>query len=237
MLKLLTATTLSLLLLSGFLGYKLYTAHQTDPMLTKVFPATCKSMQYDYSTSGFEGVINFETAKIMAENYKNDAAKAFITANGGGDVNTHVAPEDTRSVWFSFERLKNFLWHIENQNCLHNCGDSLGLRIYFGKYPDFKEVNATTLVGLETVPKEYANHHTLFMVPTYKNESNDNIDFYPGGNNCRTPFTASPTHSVAPENISTVHDASPYIFLMGTYEDAQNHGGLIPPGSATGTSF
>ena len=147
--------------------------------------------------------------------------------------------EDTKSVWFSLDRLKNFIWHIEEQNCANGCNDSLGLRIYFAKYPDLTAPAQAEFLDLIGVPKAYSNHHTLFMVPTYKNEKMENVDFFPGGKTCRLTFEQSPTvtRNLGGDINITVHPPTGYIFLTGTAEDAQNHGGLIPPGDPAGTSF
>lgn len=224
-------------------SYELYQINKLNKQITilsaKPHDPVCPTLKYDYSNADFEGIINYETAQAMANNYKSDKAKSFISTDAQTGTNAFVAEEDARSVWFSLDRLKNFIWHIENQNCNKGCKDSLGLRIYYAKYPDFNDPSQPGLLGLDNVPKSYAKHHTLFMVPTYKSENGVNVDFYPAGV-CRAPIASSPTHTVAPENISIVHDISPYIFLFdvsGGTGDPQNHGGLIPPGDAAGTAF
>ena len=233
----LLATTLLLAVVSGYLATRLFniTRLKTPPQ-----PTVCPALPYNYSTAGFEGVINYETAKALYTNYVNDDAKARISRKVKGRLDPFIEKEeDTKSVWFSLDRLKNFIWHIEEQNCANGCNDSLGMRIYFAKYPDLTDPGQTPLLGLIGLPQNYSNHHTLFMVPTYKDESGDNIDFYPGGKTCRTPFDQSPLQTFPPgsEPIVIPHLPSPYIFLMGTTQDAQNHGGLIPPGKPAGTSF
>jgi hypothetical protein len=189
----------------------------------------CPALNYDYSKDPFEGIINYETAIGISENYKNDLYKSTI--NTGGKTLQNQDP-DARSVWFSLDRLKNFIWHVEKANCDSGCNEaSLGLRIYFAKYPDLNNTNYT---GLKDVPKNYSNHHTLFMVPTYQNEKGYNVDFYPA-RGCRALFYKVPLNGIGeplPES-----DITPFLFLMGTGEEAQNHGGLIPPGEETGTSF
>lgn len=235
--KFLAAGTVLLLTLSGYLGYRVIKLKEAlDTEIKKHEPGLCLS--YDYSKGDFEGIINYETAQALAENYKNDKAKAWITTEAQTGMASFIAEEDTRSVWFSLDRLKNFIWHIEKQNCDSGCNETLGLRIYYAKYPDFKKPNPDQrLLGLIGLPPEYSNHHTLFMVPTYQNEKGDNVDFSPGV--CRAGFDKTPLIEIkggTDLNLKT-HRIDPQIFLMGTAPDAQNHGGLIPPGNSAGTSF
>ena len=228
--KFLLATTVLFATLSGYLYYKLI----RPPAPAKICPVS-----YDYSNGDSVGIINYETAEALANNYKNDSAKAFISTQGKSGVGKFIFEGDAKSVWFSLDRLKNFIWHIENQNCANGCNDTLGLRIYFAKYPDL--IN-TSYEGLADVPKNYSNHHTLFMVPTYKDKDNYDRDFYPG-TSCRTPLKSSPTHKgTGIDPNEDIHDPTPYIFLFDlsgatSISNSQNHGGLIPPGSSTGTGF
>jgi hypothetical protein len=235
--KFLLSSTVLLLILSGYLGYRVYelTHLQQDIAKTPLVKA-CTTLPYDYSNGDFEGIITYETAQQLFDNYKNDEKKSKIWPAGNTIVDRFIEKEeDSRSVWFSFDKLKRFLWNIEKQNC-QRCGDSLGLRIYFGKYPDLRNTN---IEDLATVPKGYSNHHTLFMVPTYRNENGQYIDFFPEGSTCRTPLKLSPTHPTGAEFFA--HDKVPYILLFdmsgGASPGSQNHGGLIPPGDATGSSF
>jgi hypothetical protein len=237
--KFLTITSVLLLAVSGYLGFEVYQLRHPQPPInkSKLAANTCPSMSYDYSHSSFEGIINYETAKGLFDNYNKDKKGMFVY-NGKEEV--LVPGEDSKSVWFSLDRLKNFIWHIENQNCENpnHCTDSLGLRIYFGRYPDLYHHQSVTEEGLNNVPKEYSFRHTLFMVPTYKDENTGIYrDFYPGGKDCRTALNLLPTHIFAEQIIT---DITPYIFLFdvsGPTGDSQNHGGLIPPGASTGNSF
>jgi hypothetical protein len=237
--KFLASAAVILLILSGYLGYRVYElTHPRKVIANTPLIKTCTSLPYDYSKGEFEGIITYETAQELFNNYKNDEGKSKIWPAGNNIANRFVEKEDdSRSVWFSFEKLKRFLWNIEKQNC-QKCGDSLGLRIYFGKYPDLKN---TTFEDLASVPKEYSNHHTVFMVPTYRNENGAYVDFYPEGETCRTPLKSSPIHPIPGEGLYA-HDKVPYILLFdmsgaAPSGNSQNHGGLIPPGDPAGTSF
>jgi hypothetical protein len=239
--NILTASTLVLLIVSGYLGYKLYTVtHPKETLVVRTSPTSSCPVSYDYSNGNFEGIINYETAMALYNNYKNDRWKANIWKKDTNPVAEFVDNPDARSVWFSVERLKNFIWHVEKQNCDSlGCNETLGMRIYFAKYPDLnnRNVNTEGWLGLDDVPNSYANHHTLFMVPTYQNKKGDNIDFYPVS--CKGSFYLAPKDLQVGtgEIFHLEHPVTPYIFLMGTGPDSQNHGGLIPPGDPTGTSF
>jgi hypothetical protein len=240
--NILTAITVLSLILSGYLGYKLYTVtHPPVTQIQKNGPITPSAkpcpIRTDYSNADFEGIINYETATLLANNYKNDLWKANIWKQDKSPVAEFVDNPDARSVWFSLERLKNFIWHVEKQNCDSlGYNETLGMRIYFAKYPELNLTGGGWL-GLDEVPKEYSNHHTLFMVPTYQNEKGNNVDFYPGI--CRASLDKAPLMQLkdSVENYGVQHAITQWIFLMGTGPDSQNHGSLIPPGSPSGTSF
>jgi hypothetical protein len=237
---LLIGISIALLALSGYLTYRVIALKKELEPLRIKHPRSCTSFNYDYSNVEFEGIINYTTAQSMADNYKNDYGKAYISSQD----QFAIEKPDTRSVWFSLDRLKKFIWNIERQNCLNGCAESLGLRIYFAKYPDLNNADALDsigLIGLIGVPKEYSNHHTLFMVPTYENDNGVNVDYYPGGD-CRAGFNEVPTikkfiADVDNPGVRDIPGPTPMIFDMGINEDAQNHGNLIPPGEATGTRF
>jgi hypothetical protein len=234
LIKFLTASTLLLLAFSGYLGYTLYKIKHPPA------PAQICPVSYDYNNGDPVGIINYETAQALYENYQNDRGKAFISGHDATGKLDGFIP-DTKSVWFSLDRLKNFIWHIENQNCSKPCHDTLGLRIYFAKYPDLSKLSDQNLLGLDEVPKEYSNQHTLFMVPTYKGKDGYDYDFYPDGKDCRTPIDKSPLIEVGQGEIKTMTHALSPIFLFdlntGTTSGSQNHGGLVPPNDPTGTSF
>jgi hypothetical protein len=94
--------------------------------------------------------------------------------------------EDANRIWFSLESLKNFIWQIEKAQCEQPCAKEkelkLGIRVYYGRYP----LDMHSAEGLRGLPKDYAEHHTLFMVPTFEDERGAQVDFDPWnwGTNC-----------------------------------------------------
>ena len=54
------------------------------------------------------GLISVEYAKIISENYAMDNGKKFIIKDG-----VVTSEEDARSVRFGFEKIKKYMWQIE----------------------------------------------------------------------------------------------------------------------------
>lgn len=220
--KILAAASVVLLVTSIVLGYQLYELRPREN--------TCLTLKYDYTNKPWTGQIDAKLAKVMADNYKADIQKSLISIN-----NTITSDSDARSVWFPLESIKSYIWDIERQSCLNACDpENLGLRIYFAKYPESSSPY-WTWPGLWKVKNEYANHHTIFMIPTYRNGGND-IDFDPwkGCGKLLPPGTI-----VNPlDNANSNKDKYVFYYVRSeTGGDGKNHGGLIPPGNPSGTSF
>jgi hypothetical protein len=192
---------------------------------------------FDHTLTRFNGV-NAETALMMSNNYKQIDQPLLQIPDGGDGI------EDANSIWFSLESLKNFIWKIEQASCGRNCANNLklGIRIYYGRYP-------TTMQPLfPSLGEDFAQHHTLFMVPTFQDFSNPQVhwDFDPwhwGNNNCR-PTTMSEyfAHGHRPFGsekslIFSIDENQYFRAADGTLSSALNHGGLIPPFNATGTGY
>lgn len=217
--KILIATNILLLITIAFLIY-FYSKCSNKRAEDKV-NQNCEACE-SYETIDWTGKIDEKIGKRLADNYKYSKEKNFIWDGG---VNTGV--EDTKSVWFPLKTIKKYIWEIETNNCRNNCNDSLGVRIYFGKYPETSDPMWDT-VGMSEFKVSYANHHTLFMVPTLYDATKDaHFDFNPWVPDCHhligTPYSSK--------------DAPRNPLLLGG--DAQNHGSLIPPRTRTeeGTAF
>lgn len=217
--KILIASNVVLLSIIFFQACK-PTVKEDDSNNTTCLKKICK----DYTDVPWRGSINAYFAQKIADNYKRDAAKKFIWYNGNNS-----GQEDARSIWFSLETLKKFIWQIEASNCNKGCNDSLGVRIYYARYPEAKDPIWKTF-NLQPAGK-YANHHTVFMVPTFwEQKSNLHYDFDPSLKVCHSPF-------------DTAISAKPTLLLFGFAGgatepgDAQNHGNLIPPDLSGSTSF
>lgn len=111
------------------------------------------------------------TATTMAANYTANCQNLLSERLGGEQP-------DARSVWFSLETLKEFVFNIEKSLCNQNCNQKLelGVRIYYAQYPDIAALRTTyTSIqnglslydDLQDINNRYGKNHTLFMVPTY----------------------------------------------------------------------
>jgi hypothetical protein len=124
---------------------------------TGVEDGDCKTICSNYTGVPFrkeDGRISGAFAQQISNLYaKNHYPRA----------SSYTIPRDSRSVWFSLETLKSFLWEIESRTatCKEGCADlNLGVRIYFAEYP--KKVNPN-----DPFNPLFIKHHTIFMVPTY----------------------------------------------------------------------
>ncbi len=149
----------------------------------------------------------------MVNNYRNNQLP---------NINKNLKIEDSVSVWFDFNTVQNFISTVEKESKSRNENISLndlGVRFYYAAYP--KEENWDIFQN-ETMepPKEYAQRHTLIMIPTLniKDASGNylNYDFNPLDENTYT------RDSVARETFA----------LHSKNTVAQNHGSLIPPTSS-----
>ena len=174
------------------------------------------------SQTELKGLILQPVARRMAELYANDLGKKYVW-----DKEVRTDSFDAKSIWFDLKRLKSFIGYIEASLCADSClsTDHYGIRIYYAKYPDTTEMK--NYRDLDDVPREYANHHTVFMVPTYWDEQRKtNIDFDPMQrvNNCQ----------LAPIDTTTKEIFGPYFKTEGSGSQQQNHGSLMPPPAGGG---
>jgi len=125
-------------------------------------PVSCNTISSNYSGVRTSGRISPIEANIMADLYYAHHYPDYNKRIGeyagvdGQDL-------DARSVWFSLETLKQFLWEIESKSatCTGCEKLNLGLRIYYGEYPVPTDPNDRTF------PAEEKKKHSIFMVPTY----------------------------------------------------------------------
>ncbi|MFL9834594.1 hypothetical protein [Chryseobacterium terrae] len=115
-------------------------------------------------------------------------------------INESLNMEDAHSIWFDLPTLKSFIAEIETQAQLidQNVKDEdLGIRFYYAAYPQVPEMS---------VPTDYANRHTLVMIPTKKK---DNLDY----------------------DFNPLEDTNGALAITGLITDAlaMNHGTLVPP--------
>lgn len=181
----------------------------------------CTTACYPTNSANDFKPLNGKLAFDLIENYRTQQWTSYKTHNGNF--------ADARAVWFSLSTLKSFIHQIENSMCTAcmNPKPDLGVRIYFGTYPDASQ---WTAMGLDqtAVDPSSALHHTLVMVPTYWDAGrNEDIDFDPlhmDTTNCR-PMTMK-------EIFDPKGGVMDLDFLMPAQVRSagmQNHGNTFPP--------
>lgn len=152
------------------------------------------------TTSFFQELIN---------NYRNNQLEA---------INSNLEMNDAHSIWFDLPKLKKFIADIETEAKKadpETTENDLGIRFYYAAYP---KAENWAIMENHTVPKEYAEKHTLVMIPTLKKENESgkllDFDFAPNGQTIGMALKS--------------RNAEPPIEEEGL---GQNHGSLIPPDS------
>jgi len=175
---------------------------------------TCYSPKCDTVFNGY-------SAQFIHDLILNYRLNQWTTINNGMGTNgtnklgsNHVV--DSRSVWFSLDSIKRFIYEIESNVC-SNCDNAikpkLGIRLYYGQY------NPAVI----TAPNYYDGLHTAIMIPTISDVSGINVDFDPHKmTNCD------------PTDIDC--DSAAIVALLPNINiSSMNHGTLIPP--PNGTSY
>ncbi len=196
---------------------------------------TCK----DYKGLTITG-LKAPLAKSMAGSYQSINRPLLTQVNGYNDAN---------SIWFSVETLKNFLWQIEAAICANRCSGSVnaGVRIYYARYPDAAQMAGEN--NLSALPPSYANCHTLFMVPTFQDQTLPQVqhDFDPwhwGTSSGCVPKTMQAWFAGSPQPFAgdpslILSSATPQSFSTtpNNWISIQNHGSMVPPDPITGSAF
>jgi hypothetical protein len=163
----------------------------------------------------------------MVDNYRNNHLAAINKALGLSDAN---------SVSFSLKTLKKFIADIEfysKQVDPRITNGTLGIRFYYAAYP--KDTDWSNFENEKLIEKNYAQKHTLIMIPTLKKKSsNGNYAEYDFNPLDRSTFMVK----------ERAHDEVVGLMAMSAGNDsqsrqvmAQNHGQLIPPAEATQQSY
>jgi hypothetical protein len=204
-----------------------------NPNSTQVDTTKCSTC-YQYNDVGANHAqLDYNLLQTMALNYQY--------TNGAA-----ASPNRTRSIWLSLDELKNFIYQIESKTC--GCDAKLGVRIYYGAYPDdnrWKNVFQNDLTGLRnsvmtkhhgsptsTANNPYANINTLFMVPTIYT-GGKNVDFEPKNfaGKCDAkgdPFSLTNIFGVVQKDSSNTFTNNAYGTPI-TALVAKNHGDACPP--------
>ncbi|MBV8326077.1 hypothetical protein [Chryseobacterium sp.] len=162
------------------------------------------------------GTMSNNLIQALIDNYRNNHLNA---------INETLGITDAHSIWFDLPKLKNFIATIEKEASVMNpetTENDLGIRFYYAAYPKSENWE---IMASHPVAKEYAEKHTLVMVPTLKKEDENgeihDCDFKP---------------------ISAVDGESRSIALNRMQRSdensiAENQGFLIPPGNSFAEGF
>ena len=196
----------------------------------------CNQFCYDYSSTVFSG-LSLKEAKELTGLYSANHYPSYTQGMQSGLPRKQI---DSKSVWFSLETLKKFIYQIERFSC-QNCGQkapALGVRIYYGEYSGTTGTNAA-LPGFRNLPRDYAGLHTLMMVPTIR-ERNKNVDFDPlatyNQGKCDrlslSDYLKRLDKSYSDKSINLLQYNTALLMstvILSPEVSAQNHGGLCPP--------
>jgi hypothetical protein len=161
------------------------------------------------------GKMSNKLIQTLIDNYRKNHLSA---------INDTLGIEDAHSIWFDLPKLKKFIATIESEAARINpdvTEDDLGIRFYYAAYPDHKNWD---IMESHPVPQEYAERHTLVLIPTLKktNEKGeaDHYDFQSEDHNSEALALNARTIKLEEEDII-----------------GENNGQIIPPYTSRGELF
>ncbi len=110
--------------------------------------------------------MTYDFIRMLVDNYRNNQLKS---------VNEKLGIEDAHSIHFDLATLKKFIADIESLSLTGNPGlntDNLGVRFYYAAYPKAADWH---LMGNTPIGVDYAEKHTLVMVPTIKRKDENGV--------------------------------------------------------------
>jgi hypothetical protein len=129
----------------------------------------CAEETHGQTIGHFKNVIQNYRTNIWDVVNTNSHFNTPTSGLNGINLKAVYKSTDARCIWFSLESIKQFICTIEKNNAkLQEPAENLGVRFYYAVY----ENNAS-------VDIEKRNRHTLFMVPTFRDNSGAEIDFDP----------------------------------------------------------
>ncbi|PTT38279.1 hypothetical protein DBR28_08765 [Chryseobacterium sp. HMWF028] len=174
------------------------------------------------------GIMSNSLIQALIDNYRQNHLSA---------INTALGIQDAHSIWFDLPKLKNFIAKIEEEATKVNPATSeedLGIRFYYASYPKTENWN---IMASHPVPQEYAEKHTLVLIPTMK-KTNENGETYDSDFN---NFQADRNNSNLALNARNFTPSANFDGDGGPQGDdtglGENSGTLIPPAPPMGTSY
>ncbi|BFO66214.1 hypothetical protein [Chryseobacterium sp. KCF3-3] len=170
------------------------------------------------------GTMSNSLIQALIDNYRQNHLSA---------INNTLGIQDAHSIWFDLPKLKSFIAKIEEEAAKVDPATSeedLGIRFYYASYP--KQEN-WSIMDSHPVPEEYAEKHTLVMIPTLKkaDEAGELIDYdfnpFQGANGKSMALNARSVTGLGGEGEGEGEDNG-----LG-----ENSGTLIPPSPPLGTSY
>jgi len=169
-----------------------------------------------------------EIIQQMVDNYRNNHLEA---------INRVMNIKDAHSVSFGLKTLKKFIGDIEfyTKKVDPRIADgALGIRFYYAAYP--KENEWSGFESEKEIGKEYAQRHTLIMIPTLKKKAGNgaylDYDFNPLDRNTFPIKERSKEEPVTLMAMSSDTSDGQTREVM-----AQNHGQTIPPADSAIESY
>ena len=192
-----------------------------------VFAISCVEPVTEVCDTNGIGLISNETSQLLANNY-NESMQ-----------NENINDPDSRSAWFSYKEIKQYLCVLENEynslpDSIKKNSPNFGIRVYFGRYPS-KQVMASNSELKDIAEKneianverrannqseiDYSGKHCIFFVPTYESINKNGVKY-------NQDFKLSNYTNSKPNNEK--------ILLIGMNK---NHGNLAPPESMEGAIY
>jgi hypothetical protein len=167
------------------------------------------------------GTMSNNLIKALVDNYRQNHLSA---------IKDSLGIEDAHSIWFDLPKLKRFIAMVEEEAKKVNpdtTEEDLGIRFYYASYPKAENWD---IMESHPVPEEYAEKHTLVLIPTLKrtNEEGESLhyDFNPLQSNDGEKISLG---------LSSARKSGPSDDDGGTI--GENNGQLIPPSTSIGESF
>ncbi|MNK47550.1 hypothetical protein D3C87_663620 [compost metagenome] len=164
----------------------------------------------------------------MVDNYRNNHLEA---------INRIMEIKDAHSVSFGLKTLKKFIGDIEfyaKKVDPRIADGALGIRFYYAAYPKANEWGG--FENEKEIGKDYAQRHTLIMIPTLKKKASNgaylDYDFNPLD---RSTFPIKERSKEQPVTLMAMSSDS----SDGQSREvmAQNHGQTIPPADSAIESY
>jgi len=106
--------------------------------------------------------ISIKDARILEQEYVKTRANSLNTILKKKGL---IESEDVRDVWFDLEALKDYIAYVEQTAAKKGITKNLGLRVYFGAYPDKQEY------------EDKRGKATVVFLPTHSSYGSENENF------------------------------------------------------------